>query len=213
MRRSLFSAATAVMLLFGLRPAYGQAPHVTRFNLAPNPKFVNCIAQFPGDATRPPAASVTVVRGRLNDFLFLHAKNLKPGLGFDLFTVQHSNLEADGGPDEEFKNFGLAWYQSDIEVTSAGSAVTFIKTILLDQIFGFDPEVGLQPTNAFHVGFWFDNPDDAEPCGFDTSKPTPFNGQHNAGPVAMISLPDATTGLGPLCTNPDTSTTPATCKP
>ena len=29
----------------------------------------------------------------------------------------------------------------------------------------------------------------------------------------MISVPDATTGLGPLCTKPDTSTVPAHCNP
>lgn len=29
----------------------------------------------------------------------------------------------------------------------------------------------------------------------------------------MISLPDAKSGLGPLCTNPDNTATPATCKP
>ena len=40
-----------------------------------------------------------------------------------------------------------------------------------------------------------------------------FNGEHHAGPLAMISLPDATTGLGPLCSNPETSTTPARCNP
>jgi hypothetical protein len=29
----------------------------------------------------------------------------------------------------------------------------------------------------------------------------------------MISLPDATTNLGPLCSNPDRSVTPARCHP
>jgi hypothetical protein len=36
---------------------------------------------------------------------------------------------------------------------------------------------------------------------------------HKAGPLAMVSLPDAKTGLGPLCTDPNTSTTPASCNP
>src|SRR5215472_4664569 len=89
-----------------------------------------------------------------------------------------------------------------------------IKTILLDDIFGFDPDVRLAPTNTFHLGFWFDNPQDAAAlpsCHFDPTKPTPFNGEHKAGPFAMISVPDAKTGLGPLCTNPNNSTTPASC--
>jgi hypothetical protein len=29
----------------------------------------------------------------------------------------------------------------------------------------------------------------------------------------MISVPDATTGLGPLCTDPNRSTSPASCNP
>jgi len=71
----------------------------------------------------------------------------------------------------------------------------------------------LKPTNTFHMGFWFNNPEDAAPCGFDVNKPTPFNGEHRAGPLAMISVPDADTGLGPLCTNPNRSSTPASCNP
>jgi hypothetical protein len=43
------------------------------------------------------------------------------------------------------------------------------------------------------------------------TKPTPFNPKHQAGPVAMTSVPDGMTGLGPLCIDPDTSVTPAVC--
>jgi hypothetical protein len=88
-----------------------------------------------------------------------------------------------------------------------------IKTILLDRTFGFDPDAELPPTNTFHVGMWFNDPNDAEACGFDVTEPTPFNGEHRAGPLAMISLPDAETGLGPLCTDPNTSTNPPSCNP
>ena len=95
-----------------------------------------------------------------------------------------------------------------------GTAVSEkIRTILLDQIFGFDPAVSLPPTGTFEVGFWFNNPADAQPCSADPLVPTPFNGEHQAGPLAMISLPNAATGLGPLCINPDTSVTPARCNP
>ncbi len=77
-----------------------------------------------------------------------------------------------------------------------------VKTILFDQIFGFDPAVALPPTNTFPLGFWFNNPQDAVACGFDAAKPTPFNGEYKPGPLAMISLPNPNTKLGPLCTNP-----------
>jgi len=184
-----------------------------KFNLTANPKFAHCLAQYPDDPSRAPSVAVEVVRGDLNDGLFLRGKYIKPGLKFDMFTVQNDALKADGTPDPAFANFGLAWYQSDLEANGYGNMKAQIRTILLDQIFGFDPVVSLGPTATFHVGFWFNNPADAAACGFDVTKPTPFNGDHQAGPLAMISLPDAKTNLGPLCTKPDTSVTPARCSP
>jgi hypothetical protein len=178
------------------------------FDLVPQPKFESCLGVEGGPA---PTATVTVKRGSLHDTLTLSAHNLKPHLGFDLFTMQNSNLLANGEVNPSFKNFGLAWYQTDVEASSTGTATVTINTILLDQIFGFDPSKGLLPTHTFHVGFWFNNPQDAVACGFDPTMPTPFNGEQNAGPNAMISLPNATTKLGPLCTSPNLKTTPATC--
>jgi hypothetical protein len=183
------------------------------FTFKPNPKFLGCLAQYPDDPEQQPSVDVTVVRGDLNDGLFLRGRNIKPGLKFDMFTVERSSLLADGTVDPTFDNFGLAWYQSDLEANDKGKMKATIRTILLDQIFGFDPKVALPPTGTFQVGFWFNDPADAAACGFDVSKPTPFNGDHKAGPLAMITTPDATTGLGPLCTKPDTSTTPAHCSP
>jgi hypothetical protein len=159
-----------------------------------------------------PTADVIVQRGELSDILILHAHHLKPNLGFDLFTIQNSNLLSNGEVDPKFKNFGLAWYQSDVQADSEGEAEVAIKTILLDQIFGFDPAAGLAPTHTFHVGFWFNRPEDAEACGFDPTKPTPFNGEQNAGPNAMISLSDAATDLGPLCTAPEKKGAVFVCK-
>ena len=169
------------------------------FHLVPQPKFTNCLGVEGGPS---PSADVIVERGELSDILILHAHHLKPNLGFDLFTIQNSNLLPSGEPDPQFKNFGLAWYQTDLQADGSGEAEVAIKTILLDQIFGFDPAAALQPTHTFHVGFWFNNPHDAAACGFDPTKPTPFNGEQHAGPNAMISLPNAVTDLGPLCTRP-----------
>ncbi len=142
----------------------------------------------------------------------IFGSGIKPGLAFDLFTIQNSNLLSTGAVNPAFINFGLAWYQTDLEANSSGQIFATLHTILINQIFGFDPAVSLPPTNTFHVGFWFNNPNDAKPCGFDPAHPTPFNGEHKAGPLAMIS-PNAVTGLGPLCLHPDTTTHPATCNP
>lgn len=197
-----------------VRPAAGGGDvGIVGFDLQANPKFASCLAQYPDDASRAPAVHVQVERGPLADTLTLRGRYIKPGLAFDLFTVEHSSLAADGTPDPAFVNFGLAWYQSDLEANDDGSMRAQIKTILLDQIFGFDPAASLPPTGTFEVGFWFNDPNDAAACGFDATKPTPFNGEHAAGPLAMISVPDATTGIGPLCTKPDTSVSPARCSP
>ncbi len=198
MRKSLMAAFASISLGFLAIPASAQVPEII-FNLAPQPKFVACLGVSGGPA---PTGRIIVQRGELNDILILSARHLKPNLKFDLFTTENTNLLSDGTVDPNFKNFGLAWYQTDVQADSAGNAEVAIKTILLDQIFGFDPASLLAPTHTFHVGFWFNNPEDAAPCGFNPAEPTPFNGEQKAGPNAMISVPSPLTKLGPLCTNP-----------
>lgn len=208
MKRSL-SMAIFVNVLLAVTPMFAQVQKKV-FQLKPSQSVLNCLSA--GNGTTP-TAEVTVRRGKQNDFLVLRAHHLKPNLAFDVFTVQNSSLLSNGLPDASFVNFGLAWYQSDLQADAYGEAQATIKTILLDQIFGFDPVVGLAPTNTFHVGFWFNDPKDAVACGFDATKPTPFNGEHKAGPVAMISVPNATTHLGPLCTNPQQVGSQFVCNP
>jgi len=184
----------------------GTAPHKITFHLFANPQFLGCAQEEKKTAS----ATVTVIRGKQTARLTLHLKGFQEDQGYDLFTVQNSPQLADGTPDPNFKNFGMAWYQADIDIGNNHAATVKLRTILLDEAFGFDADTGLAPVNTFHVGIWFDDPADAAPCGF-TGAPTPFNGSHDAGPVAFISRPDATTGLGPLCTKPDTTTTPPSC--
>jgi hypothetical protein len=180
------------------------------FSLIANPTFSDCLSG--SNPHTPPSATVTVTKGNLNDTLTIKVRHVKPHLAFDLFTVQNTPLNSDGSANGTFPgNFGLAWYQSDLQANAAGNATVTIKTILVNQIFGFDAGTGLTPTNTFNVGFWFNDPNDATACTFTGS--TPFNGEHNAGPMAMISGADLTTGLGPLCLNPNTSTVPASCNP
>jgi len=211
-RRGVFLFAAALALGALIPMSAGASNERVKFDLSiANPKLGQCLAEYPDDPKRPPTAEVTVDRGELNDTLHLRLKRFKPGLNFDMFTVQRSRLNADGKPVDPFTNFGLAWYQSDVHVEDIGDANVTVRTILLDQIFGFDPDVNLQPINTFHVGFWFNDSADATQCVGEIV--TPFNGDHHAGTLAFISLPDAVTGLGPLCANPDTSKTPVVCNP
>jgi len=215
----IFTLATTIAggILSAKASAQDKKDEIT-FDLVANPQFVDCLRK---SSYEEPRARATVIRGKLNDTLILDLDGFKPGLAFDLFTVQRSPFLSDKTPDPNFKtvfkgSFGLAWYQSDIEIRKhTDDGHVRIKTILLDQIFGFDPDTALPPTNTFHLGFWFNNPQDAAACGFpadDPTKFTPFNGEHKAGPFAMISVPDEKTQLGPLCTDPDPSH-PGSCNP
>ena len=209
-KKMLLLAAVAVAgLSVASQPSMAQADAI-QFELVAHPKNLACLQSSPSVTQR---AHVTVHRGKLADTLTIQAQGIKPGLQFDMFTVERSALLSDGTVNPLFTNFGFAWYQSDLTADAYGKINANIKTILLDQIFGFDPDLSPNNFNAFHVGFWFNDPNSAVPCGFDATKPTPFNGEHKAGPVAMISLPDASTNLGPLCTNPNTDTNPPTCNP
>lgn len=168
--------------------------HSKTFSLKPSAALTSLSCLQPNGKTA--TAKATVTRGSLNDTLTLKLSGFKPNLGFDLFTVQ---LNA--------PPFGMAWYQSDIETNSTGAATVTIRTILLDQIFGVSPG-GTQtfaPVNTFHVGFWFDTPQESAACG-GSQTPTPFNGEHTAGPLAFITAPGPS-GLGPLCTQPVTTPT------
>jgi hypothetical protein len=202
-----FILATAAASVLSCAAA-AQISEIT-FQLSPNPKFTSCLGVSGGPA---PKAVVSVKRGKLADTLTITGDNFRPKLAFDMFTVQRSNLLPNGSVDPSFTTFGLAWYQTDLQANAKGHFSASIKTILMDQIFGFDPDAALTPINTFHVGFWFNDPNDANKngCTFDVTHPTPFNGEHSAGPVAMISVPNEDTDLGPLCTDPNKN---GTCNP
>ena len=201
-------ATLAIAAVSGIASAQEKKDEV-RFRLVPIPQFVDCLR---ANRYEEPKARATVIRGKQNDTLILDLDGIRPDLVLSIFSLERSNLRADSTRDPNFKGFGLSWYQSEVETgRRSDDGHARIKTVLLDETFGFDNDVNLPPTNAFHLGFWFDDPQDAVACGFDPTKPSVFNGEHKAGPLAMITVPDVETNLGPLCTEPNKSTTPATC--
>jgi hypothetical protein len=212
-RRSLLVAVGLLASAAVLAPnaGAGAAERQANFQLWPSSIAGQSVVPCLAPAGQTPTVSARVKKGSLNDTLQLSLSHFKPGIAFDLFTVERSNQNADGTP-RVIPNFGMAWYQSDVQVQADGTASVTVKTILLDQIFGFDPDVALNPTQTLHLGFWFNNPADAVPCGFAAGAFTPFNGEHHAGPLAFITRPNATTDLGPLCTKPSASA-PFHCNP
>jgi hypothetical protein len=126
------AAALPLAAIFALPQAATSSPELARFSMFPVAKFLPCMAA-PGQT---PTATATVVKGDPNDTLVLSTSGFKPGLKFDLFTIQRSSQQADGSP-ATVPGVGMAWYQSDV---NANSSVA-LKTVLVDQIFGFDPDV------------------------------------------------------------------------
>jgi hypothetical protein len=87
-RSFLASIAGGSFLLAVNTPILAQT-HQINFQLSPNKPFLACMAANPNV---PPTVDAVVTRGSQNDTLTLKLKNFKPGLKFDLFTVQRSNL-------------------------------------------------------------------------------------------------------------------------
>lgn len=125
---------------------------------------------------------------RQNDTMIVSVSGLPPNTGFDLFTAQNSPLDAG-----TFPGFGFAWYQSDLESNAWGRAQVVVNGIFDKETFiqapfaaGVTPPA---PIHTYNVGFWFDSPTtEQHVCGnAKTPGKTPFNGEQNAGLLAMMT--------------------------
>ena len=123
---------------------------------------------------------------------------------FDVFVIQV--------PDAQF---GLTWYQGDLQTDKKGNgSQSFIGRFSIETFIvapGEEPAPVIHgsgpfpdadtnvaqpgPVHTFHVGLWFNSPDDAAAAGCPDDV-TPFNGDHNAGVQALKTEP--VNGLGPL---------------
>jgi hypothetical protein len=90
-RLILMGAFALVAWTVAIQPLAAQSKKI-EFDLHPNPGVVACLGTKNGPT---PTAHVTVTRGPLNDTLVIRAKNIKPHLAFDMFTVQRSSLSPD----------------------------------------------------------------------------------------------------------------------
>lgn len=132
-------------------------------------------------------ATITVtnrfVTGAQNDVMTLKAEGLPKNTGFDVFLVQHSPF------DTGFTgSFGFGWYQSDLQSDHEGEASVRMQGIFDRETFIENPASLFNPIHTFNVGFWFNSPtEQAKVCGSATPAATPFNGEQNAGLLAMIT--------------------------
>ena len=124
------------------------------------------------------------VNGQQNDVMTLTASGLPKSTGFDMFLVQNTPLDAG-----TFSGFGFGWYQSDVQSDSSGNASVKVQGIFDKETFIENPASPFTPIHTFNVGFWFGSPtQEQQVCGNATAPaPTPFNGEQNAGLLAMIT--------------------------
>ena len=149
---------------------------------------------------------VRVIPGSLNDLMEVVVAGLPPQTDFDLFVTQLPSAP-----------FGVAWYQSDLHTDDEGHGYVQVRGIFDVETFsvspggpagGEDPTQNLtgpavtdtnavfRPTHQYHLGLWFNSPDDAAKAGCPAAV-TPFNGEQHAGVQALSTrtFPD---NQGPL---------------
>lgn len=131
---------------------------------------------------------------------------------FDFFVIQVPNAP-----------FGLSWYQGDIETNSHGvgfgrfigrfSIETFIVAPGVapappdpfhdpNRIPDATQNPATNPVQTYHLGLWFNSPNDAVKAGLPGTVTT-FNGEHDAGVQALSTrqFPDAAGPLNKITTS------------
>ena len=169
-----------------------QSPQVTcttatcTFQLQVNPGLLSGTFACPAIQNAKATIKITnrFVSGAQNDVMTLTASGLPKSTGFDMFLVQHTPLDSG-----TFSGFGFGWYQSDIQSDSNGNASVRVQGIFDKETFIENPANPFVPIHTFNVGFWFDSPThEQQVCGNSSAPaPTPFNGEQNAGLLAMIT--------------------------
>lgn len=128
---------------------------------------------------------------------------LPANIELDVFVIQVPNAP-----------FGMAWYQGDLEVDGYGhgharfvgrfNQETFIVApgvapapYVHDEMFPDAKEnPATAPVHTYHLGIWFNSPDDAKAAGCPDAV-TPFNGDHHAG-VQLFNTASFPDQEGPL---------------
>lgn len=156
------------------------------FQLHVNPGLLS--GPFACPAIQHAQAHITItnrfVTGAQNDIMVLTASGLPKNTAFDLFLVQNSPLDKG-----TFSGFGFGWYQSDLQSDSNGNASVRVQGIFDKETFIENPADPFNPIHTFNVGFWFNSPTQEQQVCHNATAPaaTPFNGEQNAGLLAMIT--------------------------
>ncbi len=149
------------------------------------------------------SAKVRIVSRGPVEIMDVKVKGLPPKTNFDFFVIQVPNAP-----------FGLSWYQGDIETNEEGEGFQRFVGRFNEETFivapgsapaplvhsspipdaTMNPPTG--PVHTFHLGLWFNSPEDAAKAGCPNTL-TPFNGEHNAG-IQVLNTSNFADGEGPL---------------
>jgi len=167
---------------------------------------------FPMQVSSGAASCLPFAQGRVTvshvgpvENLHVEVYGLRPNTDYDLFVIQTPE-----------KPFGLSWYQGDIETDASGVGIgdfvgrfsreTFIvapgQAVVPtpahpeDAPWGTQNPAIVQPIHTFHLGLWFNSPDDAAASGCADTV-TPFNGDHHAG-IQVLNTGSFADDQGPL---------------
>jgi hypothetical protein len=186
---------TPVLANEKLKPKRPQIPQIS-FDMIVSGGAASCLPNAAGH--------VRVVSLGPVEAMFVHVEGLPPDTEFDFFVIQ-----VPAAP------FGLSWYQGDIDTDHNGrgdqvflgrfSIETFIvapgsasaPVVHSDGQFpdaSSNPET--PPVHTFHLGLWFNSPDDASKAGCPNTE-TPFNGDHTAG-IQVLNTSNFADDQGPL---------------
>jgi hypothetical protein len=197
MNRNYVLSTTLALVGALAQSAAAQAPaDLIKFNLQ------RSVAASGAGCLAHASAVVTVKSLGEVEVMNVSATGLPANAGFDLFVIQVPNAP-----------FGLSWYQGDMQSDAQGRAVgtfmgrfneetfivapgTAVAPIVHDADAATNPATG--PVHTFHVGLWFNSPDDAVKAGCPATV-TPFNGEHNAG-IQALSTTQFPKDKGPLGT-------------
>ena len=192
--RCIGAAVAALLLTTGT--AFAKGPHKRiEFDMAVSAGAATCLPHARAD--------VRVVDDGTAQDLYISAHGLPPRTGFDLFVIQVPKAQ-----------FGMSWYQADVESDEYGNAFQHVRGIFGLETFtvapGSDPaplvfggpfpDASVNPPTGplqmYHLGLWFDSAKDAQNAGCPGTV-TPFNGEHTAG-IQVLNTANFPDDAGPL---------------
>lgn len=197
-----FAAATALILSNAVMP-WSQAQAEDKYDVD-EIKFPLVRPAALGESCLPHAKGIVKVRTRGNtEVMDVKVKNMPPNTEFDVFVIQVPNFP-----------FGMSWYQGDLQTKWNGKGYarfigrfneeTFIvapdtapaPVIHDQQIADAADNPATAPIHTYHIGIWFNSPEDAVKAGCPGIT-TPFNGEHNAG-IQILNTSTFADEEGPL---------------